>query len=141
MLALSCIVMGVFLYTLSNTRSALAMPLLGALFVVLAWAWYRFRGVTDASVERGLFPIALICLALMYGLVFPPESVPDGAYHYKVSYYCANLIEHSDNPHLIRAEDEELLRVADGVPIIVDKSSIAPIKHNLSAFDANGELI
>ena len=141
MLALSCIVMGVFFYTLSDTRSALIIPLFGALFVMLAWAWYRFRGVTDTSVERRMFPIALICLALMYGLVFPPESVPDGVYHYKVSYYCANLIGHSDNPHLIRAEDEELLSIANGVPVIVDKSSISPIKRNLSAFDSNEELI
>ena len=141
MLALSCIVMGIFFYTLSDTRSALIIPAIGAIIILVAWAWYRLLGISDTAVINGFFPLVLIFLALMYGFVFPPESVPDGDYHYKASYYAANLIEHADNPHLVRAEDEELLDTGDYAMIVVDKSNILSFKQNSDLFATNEELI
>lgn len=141
MLVLSCVIMGALFFSLSHTRSALLIPAIGAVVILLAWLWYRYRCASDTAVTNILFPVALILLALMYGLVFPPESVPDGVYHYKASYYCSDAIGGSDDMHLIRAEDEEYLGIADGVPIVVDRSSIMAFKGNLGPFAASEELV
>jgi len=133
-LASNCLIMGVYFYASSHSRLTLLIPFFGALVVIIFWFLYRFKNNTYCFVTKKLFPIALVTLSLMYGFAFPPGSVPDEFYHFKASYYYSNLIEHPDNPHLIRAEDEDALAEGGVMSKAISQDSLETIKENIGPF-------
>lgn len=147
---------GAWCYAVSDSRAVIAFSCCLALLLAVCYLASEVVSTkTGATPRYGLFLAWLICLGLLYSLVFAPSTVPDEMYHFEASYNLADqlmFLAPTDTSMLVRADDARLIsdlfagdnrltaglyEAVSGASFFVQNSALVEIAP-VAAFDIGG---
>lgn len=99
---------GMYYFAASDSRCVVVLFSVQILFCVGLYIWYTISTRRGSAKVEHYFIVTLIFLGCSYLLFFPPGSVPDEGYHFRMSYLLSNnlgFINSPDGSMMMRGDD------------------------------------